>query len=115
MHKFNNTQVRTPTEFTWDTKTVEAGSPTADGKDHSVILSEKRILSYTWSDPTKEEVSQILALVKETRYTNIEYPDAETGTDVTGEFRITKNSAPFRSLRVGQKIYSKLSLSFEER
>jgi hypothetical protein len=115
-HKFNGTDVRTPTSFSWDKKDIEIGGrTTADGMDHSEVLTEKITLDYAWSDPTKEEVSAILQLINQTRYVSITYPDAESGTDITKDFKRDKRSAPFRELRVGAKLYSSLSLSFVER
>ena len=115
-HKFNNTTIRTPTSFTWDKKDVEASVlTTQDGLDHTEILSEKVTLNYEWQDPAKEEVAVILNLVNQSRYVTITYPDAESGTDLTKEFKRNTRNAPFRELRVGAKLYSKLSLSFTER
>lgn len=116
-HKFNGVDVRTPTSFSWDTKEIETSGSgmTLDGLDHSDVLAEKIILKYEWSDPTKEEVSAYLQLIKQSRYIEITYPDAETGTYLTKQFKPTNKSAPFRELRVGAILYSSLSFGFEER
>lgn len=116
-HKFNGVDVRTPTSFSWDEselETSESGT-TLDGLDHSDVLANKVKLKYTWSDPTKEEVSEILTLLKQSRYTLITYPDAVTGTYLTKEFKPKGKNAPFRELRVGSRLYQTLSLNFEER
>jgi hypothetical protein len=116
-HKFNGVDVRTPTSFSWDTKevqTAESGT-TLDGLDHSDVLADKVNLKYAWLDPTPEEVSTYLTLIKQSRYTTITYPDASTNTYLTKEFKPTGRSAPFRDLRVGARLYSVLSLTFEER
>jgi len=116
MHKFNGIDVRTPTGYDWDMKPVEIGqSTTADGLDHSEILTKKRFINYEWSDPSKEEVATILQLINQSRYVSVTYPDAMSGTYETREFKTVKHSAPFRNLRVGALLYSVLSLSFEER
>lgn len=116
-HLFNNIDIRTPTSFSWSWEEIETEESgiTLDGLDHSDVLANKVLLDYEWLDPTKEEVSQILSLVKQTRYVTITYPDAETGTFITKEFKPTKKTAPFRDLRVGSRMYSTLSLSFKER
>lgn len=116
-HKFNGVDIRTPTSFSWDSTEVETpeSGTTLDGLDHSDVLTNKVTLSYAWLDPTSEEVSTILSLVKRSRYVNITYPDAETGTYLTKEFKPTQKGAPFRDLKVGAKLYSTLTLSFKER
>ena len=113
-HKFNGVDIRTPTSFSWDIEDVEEGLTTADGIDHSEIIRQKRILSYTWSDPTKAEVSAILTLINQSRYVSITYPDQMSGTYETRYFKATKKTAPFRELRVGAWMTSTLALSFEE-
>jgi hypothetical protein len=116
MHKFNGIDVRTPTSFGWDMEPIEIGSvTTADGLDHSEILTQKRTLNYEWSDPSKEEVATYLQLINQNRYVSITYPDAMSGTYETREFKTVKKGAPFRNLRVGALLYSKLSLDFKER
>lgn len=117
MHKFNGSEIRTPTAFNWDLEDIEVGESqvTADGLEHSEILAQKRNISYEWTDPSKEEVATILQLINQQRYVNITYPDAMSGTDETREFKAVKKSAPFRNLRVGALLYSVLSLEFKER
>ena len=115
-HKFNDIDVRTPTSFSWDMEPIETSEkPTADGKDHTKIIAYKRKLEYEWQDPKKEEVSTILLLINQTRFVSVTYPDAMSNTYETREFKVVKRSAPFRSLRVGARLYETLSLSFEER
>jgi hypothetical protein len=116
-HKFNGVDVRTPTSFSWDWEEIETAESgvTLDGLDHSDVLAVKGSLKYSWLDPTKEEVSIILTLIKQSRYITITYPDPETGTYLTKEFKPTGKGAPFRDLRVGARLYSTLSLSFKER
>lgn len=116
-HKFNGVDIRTPTSFSWDMKDVETpeSGMTLDGKTHSDILAQKRSLSYSWKDPTKEEVAQYLQLVNQNRYIDVTYPDAMSGTYETREFKLVKRDAPFRDLRVGSLLYSVLSFDFEER
>jgi hypothetical protein len=116
-HKFNGVDVRTPTSFSVgfeETETSESGT-TMDGLDHSDILSDKAVLSYTWSDPSKAETAQILTLIKQSRYVSITYPDPYTGNLRTAEFKPQQRSVPFRDLRVGAVVYSSLSLGFKER
>jgi len=116
MHKFNGIDIMTPTSFSWDLEDVVEGEiMTQDGKDHSTILTQKRILTYSWVDPTKTEVSSILQLANQSRYVSITYPDSMSGAYETKEFKADKKSAPFRDLRVGALLYSALSLSFKER
>jgi hypothetical protein len=117
MHKFNDVEIRTPTSFSWDMEDIEVGESqvTADGLDHSEILTQKRNIAYEWTDPTKEEVSTILQLINQNRYVNITYPDAMSGIYETREFKVIKKGAPFRNLRVGALLYSALSLDFKER
>jgi hypothetical protein len=115
-HEFNDVVVRTPTSFGWDLVDETAGdTEAADGTDYSEIITQKRSLSYQWSDPTKEEVSAILKLINQSRYVKIKYPDSMSGEYETREFKNTKKSAPFRDLRVGAFVHSSLSLQFEER
>jgi hypothetical protein len=116
-HKFNGVDVRTPTSFSWNLEEIETAESgiTLDGLDHSDILATKAVLAYSWLDPAAEEVATILTLVKQGRYVTITYPDPETNTYLTKEFKPTGKSAPFRDLRVGAKLYSVLSLSFRER
>ena len=116
-HKFNGVDVRTPTSFSWDSEEIETpeSGTTLDGLDHSDVLTNKVSLAYAWLDPTAEEVSTILTLVKRSRYVTITYPDAETGTYLTKEFKPTSKGAPLRDLRVGAMLYTSLSLGFKER
>jgi hypothetical protein len=114
-HKFNGTDVRTPTSFNWDLKDIEANSyRDANGMSHYSIIAQKRTISYKWLDPTAEEVSTILQLVNQANYVNISYPDAMSNIYETRAFKPLKRSAPFRNLRVGAKLYSELSFDFEE-
>lgn len=116
MHKFNNYIIRTPTDFSWDLEDILVGEDmtTADGKDNSAILTQKRVISYSWGDPTPAEVSYILGLTNQSRYVAIYYPDAINGYE-TREFMCIKKSAPSRQYRVGALLYSSLTLSFRER
>lgn len=116
-HKFNNAEIRTPTSFSWDIEPIETQESgiTLDGKGHSDILAQKRNLSYRWTDPTREEVSTYLQLINQNRYVDITYPDAMSGIYETREFKVVKNGAPFRDMRVGALLYSELSLVFKER
>lgn len=116
-HQFNGVDVRTPTSFSWDQEEIETAESgtTLDGLDHSDVLANKVTLKYAWLDPTPEEVSTYLTLIKQNRYVTITYPDAGTNTWLTKEFKPIGRSAPFRDLRVGSKMYSVLNLSFEER
>lgn len=114
-HKFNGTDIRTPTSFTWDMEDDEAGGEkTADGKEHSTIVASKVALSYQWSDPSVEETATIFQLVAASRYVSITYPDPTTGGFTTGTFKPTKKGVPFRELRVGERLYQTLSLDFKE-
>ena len=117
MHKFNGVEIRTPTSFSWNSKEIETEESgiTQDGLDHSDVLAEKVTLKYDWKDPSISEVSAILTLVKQKRYVSIYYPDAVTGTYIEKDFKPTGKDAPFRELRVGARLYSVLSLTFEER
>lgn len=116
-HKFNGVDVRTPTSFSWSLEEIETAESgiTLDGLDYSDVLTNKVTLSYAWLDPTATEVSELLTLVRQSRYVTITYPDAETNTYLTKEFKPTQKGAPFRDLRVGAKQYSTLTLSFKER
>jgi len=116
-HKFNGVDVRTPTSFSWDWEEIETAESgiTLDGLDHSDVLATKVTLAYSWLDPIAEEVAIILTLIKQGRYVIITYPDPETNTYLTKEFKPAGKSAPFRDLRVGAKLYSTLNLSFKER
>lgn len=116
-HKFNGVDVRTPTSFNWDMIDIESedsGRSTMDGKYHTDVLTQKRVISYEWTDPAKEEVAVLLQLVNQNGYVNITYPDAMSGIYETREFKVMKRGAPFRNLRVGARLYSALSLEFEE-
>ena len=116
-HKFNGIDIRTPTSFSWDKEEVETQESgiTLDGLDHSDVLATKDTLSYSWLDPTAEEVSIILTLIKQSRYVAVTYPNPETNTYLTKEFKPTSKSAPFRDFRVGARLYSALILNFKER
>lgn len=116
-HKFNGVDVRTPTSFSWDIEDIETSESgmTLDGVGHSDLLAQKRILTYSWADPTAEETSHILQLINQKIYVTVTYPDAESGQWETREFKATKRNAPFRDLRVGKRIYTSLSLGFRER
>lgn len=115
-HKFNGVDVRTPTSFNWGLKDITVGDgDTADGADFSEILTQKRTLSYSWSDPTKEETAQFLQLINQSRYVFVTYPDPMSGNYETREFKCTNKNTPFRDLRVGAFMISTLTLDFEER
>ena len=115
-HKFNDVEIRTPTSFEWDMEDIEAGNgfTSQDGVYHFEILAQKRNLSYQWTDPSAEEVSSILTLINQDRIISVTYPDAMSNEYETRNFKIQKRSAPFRSLRVGAKMYSALSIDLKE-
>jgi hypothetical protein len=115
-HRFNGVDVRTPTSFNWDLKDIEAeeSGRTLDGIYHVELIAKKRMISYKWSDPSATEVSTILQLINSSNAVNITYPDALSNTYETRKFRSLKKSAPFRNYRVGAKLYSELTLDFEE-
>jgi len=116
MHKFNGTDIRTPTSFSWDIEDIIVGEiMTQDGLDHSSRLTQKRAISYGWTDPSAIEVAAILQLLNQSRYVTITYPDAMSGVYETKEFKVENRGAPFRNLRVGALLYSSLSLGFKER
>lgn len=116
-HKFNGVDVRTPTSFNWDMEDIlsgESGRSTNNGRSNVDIIAQKRKISYKWSDPSTEEVSSILQLINQKGIVNITYPDAMSGIYETRDFKTIKRGAPFRDLRVGARVFSELSLDFEE-
>lgn len=115
LHKFNNTEIRTPTSFSCTIDEIKSGDSctTLDGVTHVDIIRDNRKLSYTWTDPSEDEASDLLTFASNV-FITIYYPDPELGW-TTKTFKRTGRSINYHDLRVGERWISSISLSFEER
>ena len=108
--------VKTPSAFEWGLQDISGGDSgrTQDALMHKNRISQKRKLSLSWNNPSKEEASTILRCFN-SEYVNVSYPDALNGVDETRTFYVGDRSAPMKMWTVNQKRFSTISFELMER
>lgn len=109
-------QIKTPSVMEWGIQDISGGDSgrTQDAVMHKNRISQKRKLSLSWNNPTKEETSAILKSFN-TEYVDVSYPDAMSGVEETRTFYVGDRSAPVKIWTVNQKRYSAISFELMER
>lgn len=109
-------KIKSPSSFTWGLSDIsdEESGRTLDDVMHKNRTSQKRKLSFGWSNPTREEAAAILQAFNP-EYIMITYPDTMSGNDEVREFYIGDRTAPIKTWTVNKKIYSQLSFDAIER
>lgn len=112
----NGKQIKTPSTLEWGLQDILGGDSgrTQDAVMHNNRISQKRKLSLSWNNPTKEEASAILKSFN-SEYVEIKYPDAMSGAEETRTFYVGDRSAPMKTWTVNQRRYSSISFELNER
>lgn len=108
--------IKSPSVFSWglnDVSAADAGR-TDDALMHKNRIAQKRKISLSWNNPTKEETASILQAFNP-EYVKVTYPDAMSGKNETREFYRSDPSAPMKVWNVGNKRYAQLSFDIIER
>lgn len=108
--------IKTPSSFSWGLQDVSdsASGRTQDALMHKNRIAQKRKVSLSWNNPTKEEASAILSAFNP-EYIKVKYPDAMSGNDETREFYVGDRSAPMKIWTIDHKRYSQISFDIIER
>lgn len=116
MIEVNGVAVKTPSSFSWGLQDVSdsASGRTQDAIMHKNRIAQKRKLSLSWNNPTKEETAVILQTFNP-EYVQIKYPDAMSGTDETRTFYVGDRTAPMKIWTISNKRYSQVSFNVIER
>lgn len=109
-------EIKTPSGFTWGLQDVSdsASGRTQDALMHKNRISQKRKLSLSWNNPTKEETAAILKAFNP-EYVTVKYPDAMSGTYETRTFYVGDRTAPMKIWTINKKRYSQVSFDIIER
>lgn len=116
MIEVNGVAIKTPSSFSWGLQDVSdsASGRTQDAVMHKNRIAQKRKISLSWSNPTKEETAVILQAFNP-EYIQVKYPDAMSGTDETRTFYVGDRTAPIKIWTLNNKRYSQISFNIIER
>lgn len=116
MLSVDGVKIKTPSSFVWGLQDVSASDSgrTDDTIMHKNRIGQKRTLSLTWNNLTREEIAAILKAFNP-EYVQITYPDAMSGKNETRIFYVGDRSAPHKIWTVGNKRYEQLSFDVIER
>ena len=116
MIKVNGITLKTPTSFSWGLEDITAADSgrTENAVMHKNRIAQKRTLSLSWNNPTREETASILQAFNP-EYLTLTYPDAMSGTDLTGIFYVNDRTAPVKIWSIDNKRYSSVSFDLIER
>lgn len=112
----NGVAIKTPTSFSWGLQDISDSDSgrTQDTIMHKNRVGQKRKISLTWDNATKEETAAILQAFNP-EYIDVTYPDAMSGKDETRTFYVGDRTAPMKMWTVNKKIYSQISFNIVER
>lgn len=118
VHKSTGNITLVPSSMTWDLEDISSSDTgrSQSGLMYQKIVARKRKLSLSWKAVTKEEAQVILsAVVDESPYLSVTYPDALSGTNERRTFYVSAKTAPVYTWQVNKKIYSSISFDLIER
>lgn len=120
MLKINGTAIPDPSSHSWgisDESSEESGRNVNNGSATKDVIAQKIKLSLSWSNPSAEDVSTILKSVNYTTVGSmfsVTYHDAMENAFLTKTFYVGDRTAPMKSFKIGNIIYSSLSFDIIE-